>query len=623
MGRVLNLREHGRAIRQMAEWILLAAPIGAIVGSASALFLWALDQVTWLRWEHPWLLFFLPAGGLAIWLLYHHFGKSVEAGNNLIIDQIHTPGGGVPVRMAPLVLIGTLLTHLFGGSAGREGTAVQMGGSLANGFGRLLRLNPDNLPIVLMAGVAAGFGSVFGTPLTGAVFAMEVLIVGRIQYQALIPVLVASVTGDKVCAAWGIHHASYHIAMSAAAEPYAFLDAALLPKIVAASALFGLASLLFAELTHGLQNFWKRIVPWASLRPMVGGAVVIALVYLLGTREYLGIGVQAQSPGVNCLLSAFQPGGSTVWGWWWKLLFTAVTLSCGFKGGEVTPLFFIGAALGNTLALLLNAPVDLFAGLGFIGVFAAATNTPVACTLMGIELFGAHYATYFGIACFVAYFFSGRSGIYQSQRLGVPKIIRQELPPEVSLREAREWESGLESMNLARLADRWSFSKRFTKLNGSNSDQTMNTMNTNHDIASREMGKLHVYLKPRDRLPARGLWDRLSPRPLYRELIDTAKQDGIGTAVAYMTHYGFAAGGPVQSREPETGNSHLTLCVELIDSKDALETFCRRRGALLEGKTVIYKHVEHWHVHVAPELAFEQGYPAQVFGPEDGVLVGA
>jgi H+/Cl- antiporter ClcA len=153
----------------------LAAPVGFIAGSASALFLWALDAATRLRWEHPWLLFFLPAGGLLIWLLYRQFDKSVEAGNNLILDQIHTPGGDVPVRMAPLVIIGTLLTHLFGGAAGREGTAVQMGGSLANAFGRLFRLKPENLPTLLVAGVAAGFGSVFGTPLTGAIFAMEVL----------------------------------------------------------------------------------------------------------------------------------------------------------------------------------------------------------------------------------------------------------------------------------------------------------------------------------------------------------------------------------------------------------------------------------------------------------------
>jgi H+/Cl- antiporter ClcA len=284
-------------------------------------------------------------------------------------------------------------------------------------------------------------------------------------------VLVASITGDKVCAAWGIHHINYHIAVSPAAEPYAFLDAALQPKIVVASALFGLASLMFVELTHSLQIFWKRYVRWAPLRPMAGGAVIIALVFLLGTRSYLGIGVEASSPGVVSLLSAFTPGGAEPWTWWWKLIFTAVTLSCGFKGGEVTPLFFIGAALGHTLAVAFHAPVDLFAGLGFIGVFAAATNTPVACTLMGIELFGGHYATYFGIACFVAYFFSGHSGIYASQRLGVPKNARHELLPEISLREAREWEGSLEGLGLARLSDRWLSLKRLGKINGSTSGQ--------------------------------------------------------------------------------------------------------------------------------------------------------
>jgi H+/Cl- antiporter ClcA len=443
MRRLFNLRDHAAMISQMARWALLAIPVGLLAGSASALFLWSLDQVTALRWEHPWLLFLLPAGGFLIWFLYHRVGKSVEGGNNLILEQIHAPGGGVPVRMAPLVLVGTLITHLFGGSAGREGTAVQMGGSLASGLGRLLRLDSEDMRLLLMAGVAAGFGSVFGTPLTGAIFAMEVLVIGRIQYQALLPVLVASVTGDQVCSAWGIHHASYHIALAANAEKHLSLDINLLPKIAAAAICFGLASLLFAELTHGLQHAWKRFVPWPALRPVLGGAVIIALVFALGTTDYLGIGVKSPSPGAVTILSSFTPGGAGNWSWWWKLLFTAVTLSCGFKGGEVTPLFFIGAALGHSLAVLFHAPVDLFAGLGFISVFAAATNTPVACTIMGMELFGAGGTPYFALACFIAYFMSGHSGIYHSQRVGVPKHLHPILPPEISLRDARELPPGL------------------------------------------------------------------------------------------------------------------------------------------------------------------------------------
>ncbi len=588
----------------MIGWTLLAVPVGIFAGSASAFFLWALDGVTRVRWEHPWLLGLLPAGGLLIWLLYHRFGKSVEGGNNLIIDQIHNPGGGVPLRMAPLILVATLLTHLFGGSAGREGTAVQMGGSLAGAFGRLLRLGPDTVRMLLMAGVAAGFGSVFGTPLTGALFAMEVLIIGRMQYHALLPALAASVTGDYVCSAWGIHHPNYTLSVAAGAEAHGALELVLLSKIILAAIGFGLASLLFAELTHGLQDAWKRFVPRSYLRPILGGAVVIALVFVVGTRDYLGIGVRSPEPHATTLLSAFAPGGATPWSWWWKLLFTAVTLSCGFKGGEVTPLFFIGATLGNALAVLLGAPVGLFAGLGFIGVFAAATNTPVACTVMGVELFGGHYTTYFAVACFVAYFVSGHSGIYQSQRLGVPKRTRLDLPPEISLREAREWQGRLDGLRLARFQDFWSRSRLIRRLTASPRSAGRTNMKDKHHIHTNVIGKVRIYLKPGDRAPATGFWGRLSAKPVYRELIHAAKRDGLRTAVAYLTHYGFTAKAAIESPIPEVPNSHLTLCVEIIDEKVALEAFCRRHGALLQGATVIYKPVEHWDVR-AREGALE------------------
>ena len=390
-----NPREHLALARYAARWLLIGVPVGAVVGSAVAGFLWLLERATDARFAHPWLLLLLlPVGGVGVGLLYHRFGKSVEGGNNLIVEQIHSPGGGgVPARMAPLVLAGTVLTHLFGGSAGREGTAVQMGGSLAAAVGRRLRLGPADTATLLTAGVAAGFGAVFGTPLTGALFALEVLAIGLVRYQALLPCLIASVAGDTVTRAWGIHHTAYPIGavvQSQVVGRVPGLSAVLLGKVAVASVAFGLASVLFAELTHGLHRAFAWAVPKAYLRPALGGAIVIGLAFAVGP-DYLGLGVTADPnhPNQVCIVSCFHPGGATALSWWWKLLFTAVTLGCGFKGGEVTPLFFVGAALGNALARLLHAPVDLFAALGFVGVFAGATNTPIACTVMGIELFAA------------------------------------------------------------------------------------------------------------------------------------------------------------------------------------------------------------------------------------------
>jgi H+/Cl- antiporter ClcA len=201
-----DYRKHLSLPAFVLKWFMISLPMGITVGSAISFFLWSLDQVTHLRWRYPWSLYLLPLAGAVSALIYHHWGRSAEAGTDLILEQIHQPGGGVPSRMAPLVLICTLMTHLFGGSAGREGTAVQMGGSLAGTWGRWLGLNGADMSILLMTGIAAGFGAVFGTPVTGAVFALEVLAIGRRRYQALIPCLIASLVGDQVNTTWGLDH---------------------------------------------------------------------------------------------------------------------------------------------------------------------------------------------------------------------------------------------------------------------------------------------------------------------------------------------------------------------------------------------------------------------------------
>jgi H+/Cl- antiporter ClcA len=417
--------EQAAIARHLIRWTILVIPVSVIAGSLVALFLWLLDQATLLRWRHEWLMWLLPPAGVGIYWLYKLMGKNAEAGNNLIMDEIHKPGGGVPARMAPLVLLTTVITHLFGGSAGREGTAVQIGGSMANLLGRWMKLTHKDIRILLMTGIAAGFGAVFGTPLAGAVFALEVLAIGVIRYDALVPCLIAAVFSNIVCSAWGIEHTHYAIHFLDGATtpwlPFIHFDLWLLAKVILAGVAFGMASYLFSMAMSMVKENAQRFIRPAWLIPAVGGFIIILLCWLLGTTDYAGLGVTSKDPNGVSIVNAFHEGGAGAWSWLWKLVFTAITLGMGFKGGEVTPLFFIGATLGNTLALLLGAPVDLFAGLGFIAVFAGATNTPIACTLMGVELFGTSHALYFAVACFTAYYFSGHSGIYHAQRVGVRK----------------------------------------------------------------------------------------------------------------------------------------------------------------------------------------------------------
>jgi H+/Cl- antiporter ClcA len=279
-----------------------------------------------------------------------------------------------------------------------------------------------------MAGVAAGFGAVFGTPVAGAVFALEVISVGIVKYEALLPCLFAALLADLVCIACGVSHTHYDVNFT---ETVSWLNMPfnvfLLMKVVFSSILFGLVASLFVEASAIIKKACDNFIGQKLFIPMIGGVLVISISLMLGTFDYLGLGVNTDNDVGISIVSAFNKDGAETFSWFWKLVLTVITLNMGFKGGEVTPLFFIGATMGNTMAVLLGCPIDLLAGLGFIAVFAAATNTPLASIILGIELFGAENILYYAISCVVAYYFSRDKGIYHAQRVEVSKSLKMKI----------------------------------------------------------------------------------------------------------------------------------------------------------------------------------------------------
>ena len=304
-------------LRYLLRWLPIAVLAGMLGGTASAVLLVSLNWATDTREAHHWLIALLPVAGLLVGLMYHYLGTAVEAGNNLVLDEVHDPKRTIPVRMTPLILIGTFMTHLFGGSAGREGTAIQTGASLADQLGKPFRMDARERRVLLMAGISAGFASVFGTPLAGAVFGLEVLAIGAVGYDAIVPCFVAAFIGDLTTHAWGVHHTLYQV------RELPVMSVPGLAWAAIAGAAFGLVGMSFAKLTHSIGHLFKKYIAWSPLRPFVGGIVVAGTVFALGSTKYIGLGIPT-------ILDAFGPRHDPQ-DWLLKLLFTAVTLALASK----------------------------------------------------------------------------------------------------------------------------------------------------------------------------------------------------------------------------------------------------------------------------------------------------
>ncbi|MFH7014926.1 voltage-gated chloride channel family protein [Flavobacterium sp. FlaQc-47] len=381
--------------------ILICILIGILSGSASAFFLVSLEFVTQFRIHHEWIIWLLPFGGLLVGFSYYYWGESVTKGNNLLLEEYENPTKVIPLKMAPLVLLGTLLTHLFGGSAGREGTAVQMGGAIADQFTRLFKLDNSERKILIILGISAGFASVFGTPLAGAIFALEVLYFSKINLKSVMLSFFVAYAAYFTVEFWQVKHTHYSIPV----VPEITVPNVLYVIIV--GILSGFAALLFSRSTHFWGSLFSKNIKYPPLRPFIGGIFLAISFAGFGLTKFSGLGV----PVIVDSFSNPNP--------WYdfllKILFTGFTLGAGFKGGEVTPLFFVGATLGSALSLIIPLPIALLAGLGFVAVFSGATHTPIACTIMGMELFGIQHGIFIAIACIIAYLSSGSVGIYKSQ----------------------------------------------------------------------------------------------------------------------------------------------------------------------------------------------------------------
>lgn len=400
----LNLKE---TLLSIPKWIVICALIGIFSGSASALFLVSLEWVTQFRMQHDWIIWLLPFGGFLVGLSYYYWGESVVKGNNLLLEEYENPKKIIPFRMAPLVLFGTLLTHLFGGSAGREGTAVQMGGAIADQFTKIFKLDNSERKILIILGISAGFASVFGTPLAGAIFALEVLYFSKINLKSTVLSFLVAYAAYFTVEFWEIKHTHYSIPII----PELSFNNIIFTII--AGILSGFAALLFARSTHFWGSLFSKNIKYPPLRPVIGGVILAIAFAGFGLIKFSGLGVPV-------IVDSFSNANQ-----WYdfllKILFTGFTLGAGFKGGEVTPLFFVGATLGSALSLIIPMPIALLAGIGFVAVFSGATHTPIACTIMGMELFGIAPGIFIAIACTIAYFSSGSVGIYKSQIVRGPK----------------------------------------------------------------------------------------------------------------------------------------------------------------------------------------------------------
>lgn len=390
----------GEYVAVLVKWVAIGFVVGVIGGGVGAAFHIGVERATELRHAHPEVLWLLPVAGVVIVALYRGLRLEGE-GTNKVIDSVHF-GKHIPVMLTPLIFVATCLTHLVGGSAGREGAALQIGGGIGYHTGRLMHLTEKELPLTTQCGMAALFAALFGTPLTAAIFALEVISVGVIYYAGLVPCITAAAVGFGVSKIMGVAPTHYAVAVPVA-------DTAMLVRVGILAFGCAIVSIIFCRGLHHIEHWAHRFLTGPYRRAVFGGLLLLVMTYGFGT-EYNGA-------GMDVIERALLQGEAAPWAWVIKILFTAVTIGFGFKGGEVVPSFFVGATFGCVIAPFLALPPTFGAAVGLIAVFCGAVNCPIASMVLGMELFGGEGMLFFAVACAVSYLISGYSGLYTSQTI--------------------------------------------------------------------------------------------------------------------------------------------------------------------------------------------------------------
>lgn len=400
-----KLKSSANYLKIFIKWLLISTIVGIVTGLVGTTFHKSVDYATEFRVENPWLILFLPFGGLLIVALYRLCKFS--AGTNRVIEAVGTDKN-VPFLMAPLIFVSTVITHLFGGSAGREGAAIQLGGSLGYNIGKVFRLDKKDMYVIVMIGMSGSFAALFGTPLTASIFALEVISVGVVYYVALLPCIISSVVAYNIAAICGVSPVKFdNIVMN-------YTDFSVFVKVIVLALLCALVSICFCTAIKYVSRFSEKKIPNSYIRAFAGGCIIILLTLVVRTTDYNGAGMDIISRAIGGIA---RPESFVL-----KIIFTVITIGAGFKGGEIVPTFFIGSTFGCVAGALLGLEPGFGAAIGFVALFCSVVNCPIASIILSVEVFGADSLLMFAIVCSVSYMMSGNYGLYTSQKIMYSKL---------------------------------------------------------------------------------------------------------------------------------------------------------------------------------------------------------